>query len=484
MTAPRVPRRVSAKPDGPPRGRFSREDEEAGGRESFEDAALYDWEYRRRRADVNFYRGLAAERLGYAPAPALDLACGTGRLLLPLLRDGHHLLGLDRSRPMLDRAAARVRKLSPARRGRALLLQADLGHFGLARRFGFAVCAFHSVQHLIEQTDLRRFFASVHGALLPDGWFAFDVLPPDPAWLDRSAERRWARTRFRHPRTGERLIYTTNHVYDRVRRTLHMRIYYQPVDDQDRATGPERVVRLAHRQLSPAEIHDELARAGFDLLASYGGFDGRALDDQADEHIYLARPAQPGVKWGVHRREKPTVPVGGGSGNSLDTPGGDYDARHRRCSSTEGGAMAEKVAKLGISRDKDHMLYVKDGAVWRVRRKQPGMPKGRPEKVKDGGFEMDFDYIYFVDKDGDVSRAKRAVGGQKRKATPKKAARKPAKKKAPAKKPAKSATRKAAPKAGRSSGRTSASKSAGRSSKKPAKTTARKKSAPAKKKRR
>jgi hypothetical protein len=104
---------------------------------------------------------------------------------------------------------------------------------------------------------------------------------------------------------------------------------------------------------------------------------------------------------------------------------------------TEGGEMAEKVAKLGISRDKDYMLYVKDGSVWRVRRKQPGMPKGKPEKVADGGFEMDNNYIYFVDKDGDVSRAKRAVGGQKRKKTA--ARRKPAAKKKTARKPAKKA---------------------------------------------
>ncbi len=94
--------------------------------------------------------------------------------------------------------------------------------------------------------------------------------------------------------------------------------------------------------------------------------------------------------------------------------------------------MAEKVAKLGISRDKDFMLYVKDGSVWRVRRKQPGVSKGKPERVADGGFEMDNNYIYFVDRDGDVSRAKRAVGGQKRKKTA--AARR---KKAPARKPAK-----------------------------------------------
>ena len=79
--------------------------------------------------------------------------------------------------------------------------------------------------------------------------------------------------------------------------------------------------------------------------------------------------------------------------------------------------MAEKVAKLGVSREKDFMYYVKDGAVWKVQRKQPGVQKGQPEKVADGGFQMDYDFIYFVDKDGDVSRAQRAVGGQRRKVT-------------------------------------------------------------------
>jgi hypothetical protein len=101
--------------------------------------------------------------------------------------------------------------------------------------------------------------------------------------------------------------------------------------------------------------------------------------------------------------------------------------------------MAEKVKKLGLTRDKDFMLYVKDGDVWQVRRKQPGVPKGKPEKLAEGGFEMDTSYIYFVDKDGDVSRAKRAVGGQKRKKAAKKkpAKKKPAKKKVAKKKVAK-----------------------------------------------
>src|SRR5579862_6489569 len=97
--------------------------------------------------------------------------------------------------------------------------------------------------------------------------------------------------------------------------------------------------------------------------------------------------------------------------------------------------MAEKVAKLGVEREKDFMYYVKDGAVWKVQRKQPGVPKGRPEKVADGGIEMDTNYIYFVDRDGDIARAKRAVGGQKRKKKPRVAARRRAASTTPARPP-------------------------------------------------
>jgi hypothetical protein len=101
--------------------------------------------------------------------------------------------------------------------------------------------------------------------------------------------------------------------------------------------------------------------------------------------------------------------------------------------------MAEKFKKTGIVRDNDFLYYLKDGDVWRAPRKQPGMPKGKPEKVAEVGLEMDYkNYLYFVDKDGDVSRGKRAVGGQKRKkVVKKKAAKKVVSKKKTAKKPAK-----------------------------------------------
>lgn len=67
--------------------------------------------------------------------------------------------------------------------------------------------------------------------------------------------------------------------------------------------------------------------------------------------------------------------------------------------------MAEKVALLGVAREEDFMYYVADGAVWKVRRSGRGVPKGTPERVADGDFEMDANYVYFIDGDGDAARA-------------------------------------------------------------------------------
>src|SRR5262245_28533501 len=165
----------------------------------FQDAVLYDWEYRRRRDDVRFYGTLADERGG----PILDLGCGTGRLMLPLLRAGHVVVGVDRAPAMLARAAARLARLAPRVRRRALLLRADLRRLPLGRaRFAFAVAAFHTIQHLATDRELTGFFAAVARALAPGGWFAFDTFAPNAQFLaraDSNLTRRWARTRFRHP---------------------------------------------------------------------------------------------------------------------------------------------------------------------------------------------------------------------------------------------------------------------------------------------
>jgi hypothetical protein len=106
--------------------------------------------------------------------------------------------------------------------------------------------------------------------------------------------------------------------------------------------------------------------------------------------------------------------------------------------------MAEKVAKLGVKREPGYLYFLRGSDVWKTPMKRAGGPSaaGKAERVAGGNFKREEGYLYFLDSAGDVSRAKRAVGGQKRKKAAKKVAKKAAKKGKKAKKAKKPAKKK------------------------------------------
>lgn len=264
-------------------------------RDPFADALLYDWEYRRRRDDVRFYSTLADERGG----PILDLGCGTGRLMVPLLRAGHVVVGIDRAPAMLARAVGRVGRLAPRFRRRAVLLRGDLRQLPVRRRFQFAIAAFHTIQHLATDRELARFFADIARTLRPGGWFAFDTFAPNARFLaranapgDQRTGRRWARARFKHPTTGRPTEYSES--YRLAGRLLTTTFHYRAVGPgQRRPRAPHRRVELAHRLLGPDEVARVVAGSGLTVIATWGGFDWRPLDTETEQHVFLLRRGTP-----------------------------------------------------------------------------------------------------------------------------------------------------------------------------------------------
>ena len=247
----------------------------------YDDPWLYDHEYRRRRGDLAFYRRVAREGGG----EVLELGCGTGRVLVPLLRDGLRVVGVDASQAMLRRCAERVLRLSPPRRARAHLLRADFRRFSFGRRFSTVICPFNAMMHLYTRDDIARFLGCVREHLLPGGRFAFDVLNPDLGWLTRDSNRRWARTRFKHPVTGRAYYYSTNQSYDPATQIAWIRIYYDEADLPEGAIARSRVVPLAHRQFFPEELLALLDHHGFTVERRDGDFDGEPFAGDSDAQV-------------------------------------------------------------------------------------------------------------------------------------------------------------------------------------------------------
>lgn len=256
--------------------------------EHYVDAELYEYEYRRRREDVNYYAALAMGEL--APgAQVLELCCGSGRVTRALLRVGFHVTGLDLSEPMLARARQGIARLPRRFRDNANLQRGDMKDFDLGQRFPLVVMAFNSFEHLYTRDDIERCLSCVKAHMEPDGLLAFDVQMPDLAWLLKDPDKQWARTRFRHPVTKQRLCYSTNHVYDPVKQIAFIRLYYEPLEP-----GPldhTLVVNLSQRKFYPAELTALLHYSGFEVIRHHGDFEGDKLDELAQSQVLLCRRA-------------------------------------------------------------------------------------------------------------------------------------------------------------------------------------------------
>ena len=71
--------------------------------------------------------------------------------------------------------------------------------------------------------------------------------------------------------------------------------------------------------------------------------------------------------------------------------------------------MAQKVEKCGVKIAEGYLYFIdKQGDVSRAKMARGGKKGGKPEKVQKVGIKKDKGYLYFLDKQGDVSRAKMA----------------------------------------------------------------------------
>ncbi len=78
--------------------------------------------------------------------------------------------------------------------------------------------------------------------------------------------------------------------------------------------------------------------------------------------------------------------------------------------------MAEKIQKAGIKREKGYLYYLdKQGDVSAAKMARGGKKGGAPKKVLKLGIKRKEGYLYFIDKQGDVSAAKMARPGSKKK---------------------------------------------------------------------
>ncbi len=262
--------------------------DEARGRESLPrtdhlydiDYDIYDSLYSDFVDDIELIKSIARDIGG----PILELMSGTGRVLLPLAREGYETWGVDINEAMTSKLREKLSK-EPSEVGRRVhLVKSDVRGFQLGRRFKLIFIVLNSFLHLNTPKDQEACLRAVAAHLEPDGLFLAAFFNPD---LNRP-EKFLKLNKVIKVEGGE-MMWMESQTFDLPAQSTTIYFIYDilgPGGDIKRRLG-KTTLRLVFRQ----EMEHLLGRCGLRAVKVMGGFDGRPFRSDSGMQIYLCKRA-------------------------------------------------------------------------------------------------------------------------------------------------------------------------------------------------
>ena len=205
----------------------------------------------------------------WRPRRILDLCCGHGRHMAPLLERGHPVVGLDASSLMVARAHAAVRRTGAA--GGAVRGEAQRLPFA-EEAFDVVLCLFNSFGYLPSDKENEQVLRETARCLLPGGRFLLDTrnrdyqlsqLPFSEIVPLQGGGAVWLECRHDAPRG--RLV------------------------SEFRCAGTGKLLyRASIRTYSLSELERMLTRCGLPIAETYGGYDWTPFRGDSRELLILA----------------------------------------------------------------------------------------------------------------------------------------------------------------------------------------------------
>ena len=238
----------------------------------YSDPELYDAAHWWKTNDIEFIADFADE----FGSPVLELAAGTGRLGLPILKREHTYTGIELSPDFVKCART---KLEPFQ-NQTDFIEGDMRNFDLDRQFQFIFIGFNSIFHLLTNNDIKSFFKCVHAHLADSGTFLIDMFVPNPLFLYRDQQKHYV-MEFDYPNDDHCIVSEIND-YDNESQINHIHWYFN-TDGKDE---PDEYKFDMH-MIFPDTMDSLLVDAGFVIREKYGDYDKSPFGPESNLQIYV-----------------------------------------------------------------------------------------------------------------------------------------------------------------------------------------------------
>ena len=242
-----------------------------------------------------FYLSLARK---YGSGGVVDVACGTGAVLLYLAERGIDIDGTDLSEEMCKVAAAKADAMGL----RPNIIPADMTVFSFGRKYSLAIIARSGFMHLPTQALQEAALRNLREQLLPGGILTLNTFDPWPpmqaAQMQTTPEDYSFRLEYVNSRGNREKIWNAV-TYNPYTQQMYGNWKFEEFNDKGEVIG-ERIRPLMMRQTNRWEMFLLARLCGFEVVDIYRGYNGdkEDLDDPSSAARYRSN-----LIWILKRKE-------------------------------------------------------------------------------------------------------------------------------------------------------------------------------------
>ncbi len=242
-------------------------------------APFYDVEHAHFDEDLNLYVNFAELCSG----PLLELACGSGRLLVPLAREGYELTGVDSSASMLKLAQAALEQAGVA--ARCTLVQEHMSKLRLGQKFRLAFIALGSFGHVCTRQEQRQTLVAVRDHLTTGGRFILDISNADVRYMEHLSGQMLHQGTWQR-QDGSLLSHFVSPASSLTKHLLELTHFYE---EHRQGEAVQRTVTSTHLYLFERnEVELLLEEAGFEITDVYGDYELSSFEHDSPRMIFIA----------------------------------------------------------------------------------------------------------------------------------------------------------------------------------------------------
>ncbi|MEF8832813.1 MAG: class I SAM-dependent methyltransferase [Candidatus Thermoplasmatota archaeon] len=233
--------------------------------------------------DEEFYKNLADQ---YGPH-ILEIGSGTGRLLLPLAREGYEVTGLELNDDMLEICRKKMKDESKETLENIELIKGDMRDFKIDKNFELIIAPCNVICHILKRVDLRKALSCFKDHLAEEGVLIIDNSMPNVESMVKNNEEEKV-LEFTHPRNGRKIVSSITPTYDFVKQIEKDTIVIKEFEGNKKTREAKVEEKLTF--YFPRELRALLRSEGYEIFEERGSLNKEVpIEENSDEMIFLCR---------------------------------------------------------------------------------------------------------------------------------------------------------------------------------------------------